>query len=130
MALGKWQKKALNFAREYPGWHSFAKDAVTKKSIKDLEKKGLVEVNQYGQFRNIGSNPVRRKKRNLVRIKRKTRRNSVVEYRYLPRFMGRSKLTSLLRALEKEEKQPGVSGAYKNALNKAIQAVAVLFNWH
>jgi len=42
---------AMNFCTKYEGWHTFANDTMTKKAIKSLEKKGLVEVNEFNQFR-------------------------------------------------------------------------------
>jgi len=58
--LGKHEAKALDFALRVlhskandfsRSWHSFAKDSTTKKSVSSLAKKGLVEVNKFGQFR-------------------------------------------------------------------------------
>ena len=42
---------AMNFCTKYEGWHTFANDSITKRTIKSLEKKGLVEVNEFQQFR-------------------------------------------------------------------------------
>lgn len=53
--MGKYMKDALGFARQYPGWHSFAKDRTTRGAIKRLQKAGLVEVNKFGQFRARGA---------------------------------------------------------------------------
>jgi hypothetical protein len=49
MRLGKRMKQALRFARALSGWHTYANDV--KQSIMRLEKLGLVEVNQFNQFR-------------------------------------------------------------------------------
>jgi hypothetical protein len=50
-AIGKHQVNLLGFAHKYKGWHSFAGDAITRKTVKTLEKKGYLEVNQFEQFR-------------------------------------------------------------------------------
>jgi hypothetical protein len=49
--LGPLQKKALEFARMVNGWHSYAGDKQTKGVISRLEKRGLVETNEFKQFR-------------------------------------------------------------------------------
>ena len=52
--LGKNMKHALSFARKYSGWHSFyVRQRETRMAIYALRKRGLVEVNQYNQFRGI-----------------------------------------------------------------------------
>lgn len=53
MRLGKNMEHALNFARKYSGWHTYANDATTKSAIQRLEKQGMVEVNEFNQFRGI-----------------------------------------------------------------------------
>jgi len=45
------RKSMLSFAREYPGWHSFSQDVLTLRAAKGLAKKGLIEINEFGQFR-------------------------------------------------------------------------------
>ena len=46
------QKKCLAFARKYPSeWHSYDQDSKTRKIVKSLADSGLLEVNQFGQFR-------------------------------------------------------------------------------
>lgn len=47
--IGAQQKKAFNFARRFPGWQSF--DNTTRKVIESLAGRGLVQVNQFDQFR-------------------------------------------------------------------------------
>ena len=55
--LGPHQKNALEFARRvYPGWHSYAKDPLTRRVIASLAKRGLVEKNEFWQFRAIPVN--------------------------------------------------------------------------
>lgn len=49
-AVGRHQVKALQFAAQHPGWHSFAKDNTTTRAIFGLAKRGSVVVNSYGQF--------------------------------------------------------------------------------
>jgi hypothetical protein len=52
--LGKYEKKALNFARKYPGWHGFDPRKPTANIVRKLAKKGLVKVsNISNQFRAI-----------------------------------------------------------------------------
>ena len=49
--IGKQQRNALAFIKQCNGWHSFSKDQTTKRAIKGLEKRGLVIVNKYSQFK-------------------------------------------------------------------------------
>jgi len=42
---------ALKFFSQYPGWHSFAKDSRTTKTINYLVQRGLLETNQFSQAR-------------------------------------------------------------------------------
>ena len=49
--LGKKQRAALEFIRRVNGWHSFASDV--RREIVSLHNRGLVEVNQYKQFRAV-----------------------------------------------------------------------------
>ena len=51
--LGPHQKNALEFARKYPGWHGYARDPLTTRVIASLVKRGLVESNEFQQFRAI-----------------------------------------------------------------------------
>lgn len=52
--LGKYEQKALNFARKYPGWHGFDPRKPTANIVRRLEKKGLVKVSDISnQFRAI-----------------------------------------------------------------------------
>lgn len=51
MKLGKYQKHAIDFSNKYPGWHTFAKDRITRKTINSLAKKNLIEINEFQQFR-------------------------------------------------------------------------------
>ena len=55
MRLGKLQRKALEFAQKTSGWQSFSTDSVTKRVIKSLVDRGLLEVNEFNQFRMIKS---------------------------------------------------------------------------
>ncbi len=50
--LGKNMEHALEFATRYRSWQTFnAKQRATREAIKRLEKRGLVEVNEFGQYR-------------------------------------------------------------------------------
>ena len=49
--MSKNEKNALKFANRWPGWHSYAKDTQTTKAIEGLKSKGLVEVNEFRQFK-------------------------------------------------------------------------------
>jgi hypothetical protein len=52
--LGKYEQKALNFARKYPGWHGFDPRKPTANIVRKLARKGLVKVsNISNQFRAI-----------------------------------------------------------------------------
>lgn len=45
----------LAFYSKYPGWHSFSKYCpTTKRAVKNLEKKGFLEVNNFHQARFTG----------------------------------------------------------------------------
>lgn len=52
--MGKNMKQALGFAREYTGWCVYTSDRATVSCIKALEKRGLVETNEFHQFRFVG----------------------------------------------------------------------------
>jgi hypothetical protein len=43
------QEKAYEFYRRYSGWHSFAKDSLTEKTIKALADNGYLEINEFHQ---------------------------------------------------------------------------------
>ena len=49
LRLGKNMRRALKFAQEINGWHSF--DSTVKKAIIRLSELKLVEVNEFNQFR-------------------------------------------------------------------------------
>lgn len=49
--MGKNILRLLKFAVRYPGWHSFGKDRSTTDSVRVLAGHGLIEINQYRQFR-------------------------------------------------------------------------------
>jgi hypothetical protein len=50
--LGKYERHALNFGRQYPGWHCYSEICrTTKQAVKSLARKGLVELNEHHQFR-------------------------------------------------------------------------------
>lgn len=52
MIIGKNMRHALNFVTNYPKkWHSFSADRATKEAVNKLLKLGLVEINEYHQFR-------------------------------------------------------------------------------
>jgi len=52
--LGGYQKNMLDFVTRCPGWHGINKDSLTQKVAKSLAKRGLIELNDYGQIRKIG----------------------------------------------------------------------------
>lgn len=47
--LGKNQLAAFNFISRVSGWHTYAKKET--RTLKTLEKRGLVELNEFQQFR-------------------------------------------------------------------------------
>jgi hypothetical protein len=50
--MGHRMQGAMLFCNTYKGWHSFDQHCrTTTDAIKRLAKRGLVEINQYGQFR-------------------------------------------------------------------------------
>ena len=49
--LGKHQANAFTFIKQCIGWHSFSKNRTTVNAITGLEKRGLVIVNEYSQFK-------------------------------------------------------------------------------
>ena len=49
--LGPLSIKALEFFNRCNGWHSYAKDKRTKGVIARLEKRGLIETNEFFQAR-------------------------------------------------------------------------------
>jgi hypothetical protein len=55
MNLGKNQQHALEFAKNYPGWHTYDwRNRATNNAILSLYAKGLVEINGYRQYRLFG----------------------------------------------------------------------------
>jgi hypothetical protein len=48
---GKHQTKLLDFAYKYKGWHSYANDSITRRTVSSLVKKGYIEINEFNQFR-------------------------------------------------------------------------------
>jgi hypothetical protein len=44
-------EKVTTFAQNYPGWHSFRNDVLTRKGIERAALLGQIEVNRYQQFR-------------------------------------------------------------------------------
>jgi repressor of nif and glnA expression len=52
MRLGKNERKALEFAQRVNKWHGYDIRSTTDcMAIRSLERKGLVETNEYNQFR-------------------------------------------------------------------------------
>ena len=51
--LGKNMTACMLFANTYPHWHGFSKDRSTQEAVKRLHKIGLLEVNEFRQFRSI-----------------------------------------------------------------------------
>lgn len=55
--LGKLQKNALRFYYKHyrnnsnRPWHSFSTDCITRNTINSLEKRNLIETNEYNQAR-------------------------------------------------------------------------------
>lgn len=51
LKLGKNMKDALNFVKKNKGWHSFNKKCrATVNAIKSLQRRGLVNVNEFNQY--------------------------------------------------------------------------------
>jgi hypothetical protein len=52
MRLGKLEKQAYDFIKSIPGqWHSFYPNSENKRVMNSLVKKGLIEINQFNQFK-------------------------------------------------------------------------------
>lgn len=49
--MGPHQINVLRFAIRFQGWHTFAKDRTMKRAVKSLHAKGLLEINEFRQFR-------------------------------------------------------------------------------
>lgn len=59
MRLGPIEKHALEFIRRCYGWHTFDhKDRRIVRAIRSLERKDLVELSQYHQFRAVKTSKV------------------------------------------------------------------------
>ena len=52
-ALIKSQRAMLDFISECSGWSSYANDSLTLKNIKCLVALGLIETNEFNQFRRV-----------------------------------------------------------------------------
>lgn len=58
--LSKAQRKALEFIRKVNGWHGYASDAITRRIVRSLAARNLVEVSENTQqFRAVQFRPVR-----------------------------------------------------------------------
>lgn len=54
MKIGKNMRQALDFAKQYPGWHSYRwRDRAVRDAIRRLVALKLVEHNQHHQFRAV-----------------------------------------------------------------------------
>lgn len=53
MRLGRNEKHAIEFIRRVNGWHTYSGDRATLDAVRSLARKGLVELNQYRQFRSL-----------------------------------------------------------------------------
>lgn len=43
--------RMAEFAATYKGkWHSFARDEITRRAVKENEKRGMIVVNDFNQF--------------------------------------------------------------------------------
>lgn len=49
--MSKDQARLLRFAIAYPGWHSYSSDRNTTRIVRTLVSHGLLEVNEFRQFR-------------------------------------------------------------------------------
>lgn len=49
--MGRHQLRLLQFAIRYPGWHSYGTDPITVRVVRSLESLGLIETNEFRQFR-------------------------------------------------------------------------------
>lgn len=51
--LGKSQRAALEFAQFYTvdSWHTFSQDSKTQRIMQSLQRRGLIEINQFAQFK-------------------------------------------------------------------------------
>jgi hypothetical protein len=52
--MGKHQLRLLKFAIRYRGWHGFGTDRTTTSAVRSLVRLGLLEVNEFRQFRLAG----------------------------------------------------------------------------
>lgn len=49
--MGKHQLRLLKFAIKYHGWHTYGKDRSTVSAVNTLSAMGLLELNEFRQFR-------------------------------------------------------------------------------
>lgn len=49
--MGRHQLRLLKFAIHYDGWHTYGTDETTVRAIKSLVRLGLLETNEFRQFR-------------------------------------------------------------------------------
>ena len=49
--MGRHQLRLLKFAIKYKGWQGFGTDSTTVNAVKRLVGLGLLEVNEFRQFR-------------------------------------------------------------------------------
>ena len=53
--IGKNMKAALEFAKRFSGWHTYARDRATTNAIEKLKVLGMITTNQYRQFRKVNA---------------------------------------------------------------------------
>jgi hypothetical protein len=49
--LGIHQKNALAFIKQCSGWHSYTNDQTTKRAIEGLNRRNLIFINEFNQFK-------------------------------------------------------------------------------
>lgn len=50
-SMGRHQLRLLKFAIKHKGWQGFGTDSTTVNAVKSLVRMGLLEVNEFRQFR-------------------------------------------------------------------------------
>jgi hypothetical protein len=50
-SMGRHQLRLLKFAIKYRGWQGFGTDSSTTNAVRSLVRMGLLEVNEFRQFR-------------------------------------------------------------------------------
>jgi hypothetical protein len=104
--IGKNMRHALNFARLNAGWYSYAQDRATAEAIRRLARAGLIEINNYRQFRLASKPKLNQQTKPPYKMKTKNEIRNEIEATPLRGAWGRAVKTYAIELLD------GLNGEY------------------